>query len=95
MISRKFGISVPELLRVVALLEERNQQDRFQLLHFHLGSQISDIRTLKKAVREITQVYSQLTRRGLGIKFLDVGGGLGINYGGSYASHDRRDQTIP
>jgi len=84
----KFGISVPELLRVVALLEERNQQDRFQLLHFHLGSQISDIRTLKKAVREITQVYAQLTRRGLGIKFLDVGGGLGINYGGSYASHD-------
>jgi arginine decarboxylase len=84
----KFGISVPELLRVVELLEERGQQDRFRLLHFHLGSQISDIRTLKKAVREITQVYVQLKRRGLGLRYLDVGGGLGINYGGTYASHD-------
>ena len=84
----KFGISVPELLRVVEHLEENDEQDRFRLLHFHLGSQISDIRTLKRAVREITQVYVQLKRRGLGIKFLDVGGGLGINYGGTYASHD-------
>lgn len=84
----KFGISVPELLRVVEALESRGEQERFQLLHFHLGSQISDIRTLKKAVREITQVYAQLVRRGLGIKYLDVGGGLGINYGGTYASHD-------
>lgn len=84
----KFGISVPELLRVVERLEEKGEQDRFRLLHFHLGSQISDIRTLKRAVREITQVYAQLKRRGLGIRFLDVGGGLGINYGGTYASHD-------
>lgn len=84
----KFGISVPELLRVVEGLEKRGEQERFQLLHFHLGSQISDIRTLKRAVREITQVYAQLLRRGLGIKYLDVGGGLGINYGGTYASHD-------
>lgn len=84
----KFGISVPELLRVVEHLELHGEQDRFQLLHFHLGSQISDIRTLKRAVREITQVYAQLKRRGVGIRYLDVGGGLGINYGGTYASHD-------
>ena len=84
----KFGISVPELLRVVEHLEAHDEQDRFRLLHFHLGSQISDIRTLKRAVREITQVYAQLKRRGLGIRYLDVGGGLGINYGGTYASHD-------
>jgi arginine decarboxylase len=84
----KFGISIPELLRVVEYLDEQEKLERFQLLHFHLGSQISDIRTLKKAVREITQVYAQLLKRGLTIKYLDVGGGLGVNYGGGYNGSD-------
>ena len=84
----KFGISIPELLRAVEFLENQNRLDRFQLLHFHLGSQISDIRTLKKAVREITQVYAQLIKRGVQIKYLDVGGGLGVNYGGGYSGSD-------
>ncbi|NQV71892.1 biosynthetic arginine decarboxylase [bacterium] len=84
----KFGISIPELLRVVEYLVEQEELERFQLLHFHLGSQISDIRTLKKAVREITQVYAQLLKRGLTIKYLDVGGGLGVNYGGGYNGSD-------
>ena len=84
----KFGISIPELLRLVDYLRNEERLDRFQLLHFHLGSQISDIRTLKKAVREIAQIYAQLLKRGLSIKFLDVGGGLGVNYGGEYAGYD-------
>jgi arginine decarboxylase len=84
----KFGVSIPELVGLVDGLIAKKQFTRFKLLHFHLGSQISDIRILKKAVREITQVYVQLVQRGLQIEYLDVGGGLGINYGGSYANTD-------
>ena len=84
----KFGISIPELLLVLESLTEQDKLERFELLHFHLGSQISDIRTLKKAVREITQVYAQLVKRGVSVKYLDVGGGLGVNYGGGYTGSD-------
>ncbi len=84
----KFGISIPELVRLMDQLKEWDRMDAFKLLHFHLGSQISDIRSLKKAVKEITQVYVQLRDRGCPVEYLDVGGGLGVNYGASYASDD-------
>ena len=76
----KFGISIPELLTLVQTLEAQDLTDAFALLHFHLGSQISNIQTLKKAVKEITQIYVQLKRKGVPIQYLDVGGGLGVNY---------------
>lgn len=76
----KFGVPVPELLRIVDQLAEADQLDAFRLLHFHLGSQISDIQGLKAGVKEITRIYAHLHRRGVPIRYLDVGGGLGINY---------------
>jgi arginine decarboxylase len=76
----KFGISIPDILKLVRILKERNQTDALQLVHFHIGSQIQDIMTLKSAVREATRVYAKLVKMGVGVRYLDVGGGLGINY---------------
>lgn len=81
----KFGIAIPELLRMVQELERRDCRDALQLLHFHLGSQIADIQVLKKAVTEAAQVYASLVKQGIGVTHLDVGGGLGVNYGAGYA----------
>lgn len=80
----KFGLTVPELLRLVKTLDKSGKGDCLELLHFHLGSQISDIQVLRSAVKEITQIYADLVLRGIEVKFLDVGGGLGVNYGGDY-----------
>jgi arginine decarboxylase len=84
----KFGLTIPELIRLVQDLERRDMRDRLELLHFHLGSQIADIQVLRSAVKEIAQIYADLRERGLGIRYLDVGGGLGVNYGGDYDSED-------
>jgi arginine decarboxylase len=81
----KFGIAIPELVRMVQELEKRDLRDALQLLHFHLGSQIADIQVLKQAVKEATQVYVSLQKQGIGVRYLDVGGGLGVNYGAGYA----------
>lgn len=89
--SFKFGLTIPELVKLVKTLELRQMTDRLQLLHFHLGSQISDIQVLRSAVKEITHIYADLTKRGLDIRFLDVGGGLGVNYG---ASADNPESAI-
>jgi arginine decarboxylase len=80
----KFGVSLPELLELVDRLERTNRLDSFILLHFHLGSQIADIQTLKQAVKEMAQIYAELRKRGLPIRYFDVGGGLGVNYSGGY-----------
>jgi len=76
----KFGISLPELLDIVDTLESRDARDAFVLLHFHLGSQISEIRQLRSAAREMSQIYAELVSRGIGIRYLDVGGGVGVRY---------------
>ena len=80
----KFGISLPELIDLVERLEKTGRGTSFVLLHFHLGSQISDIQTLKQAVKEMAQIYAALAGRGLDIRYFDVGGGLGVNYSGDY-----------
>lgn len=84
--SSKFGLSLNELLRI----HERMQKHpgSLALLHFHLGSQVSDIQRLKLAVKEITQVYAQLHKRGARVAYLDVGGGLGVNYESGYTTQD-------
>ncbi len=82
----KFGLTVPELVQLVHELEKRGSSDCLELLHFHLGSQIADTQALRSAVREITQFYADLHLRGVKVKYLDVGGGLGVNYGGNYGS---------
>ncbi len=79
----KFGLTVSEALRALARLKELGMQDALQLLHVHLGSQITNIRLIKGAVTEAAQVYVELKRAGAGLRYLDVGGGLGIDYDGS------------
>ncbi|HEX4772350.1 MAG TPA: biosynthetic arginine decarboxylase [Bryobacteraceae bacterium] len=79
----KFGLTVTEALTAVAYLKERGLEDSLQLLHFHLGSQITNIRQIKAAVIEGARIYVELKKLGTGLRFLDVGGGLGIDYDGS------------
>jgi arginine decarboxylase len=79
----KFGLTVSEILKALELLESRGMADCFKLLHFHLGSQITNIRQVKAAINEAIRVYVDLRRRGAGLEYLDVGGGLGVDYDGS------------
>lgn len=79
----KFGLTVTEVLRVLDDLKARDMQDCFQLLHFHLGSQVTNIRHIKAALNEAARVYVDLVRHDAGLKYLDVGGGLGVDYDGS------------
>jgi arginine decarboxylase len=79
----KFGLSVSEAVRALCELKAWGMADCLQLLHFHLGSQITNIRYLKAAVNEAARVYVELARAGAGLRYLDVGGGLGIDYDGS------------
>jgi arginine decarboxylase len=74
---------VPELVMLMERLG--TQRAGFVLLHFHLGSQIADIHVLKQAVKEITQVYAQMIERSVPVRYLDVGGGLGVNYDAGYS----------
>src|SRR6476646_9837645 len=78
--SSKFGISITELVKLLEDVNTYGFADGFKLLHFHLGSQILDVQNLKQAVKEIARVYATLRRRGIDIQYLDVGGGLGVNY---------------
>jgi arginine decarboxylase len=79
----KFGLTVTEGLRALEQLKALGMEDCLQLLHFHLGSQITNIRQIKAAVIEAARVYVELKRSGAGLKYMDVGGGLGIDYDGS------------
>jgi arginine decarboxylase len=79
----KFGLTVTEALRALEQLRLLGMQDCLELLHFHLGSQITNIRHIKAAVIEAARIYTELKRAGAGLQYLDVGGGLGIDYDGS------------
>ncbi|MFO0879453.1 MAG: biosynthetic arginine decarboxylase [Gemmataceae bacterium] len=79
----KFGLTLSEVLDAVEFLKKRGMEDCLQLVHFHLGSQITNIRSIKNALTEAARVYTELHRVGAGVRFLDVGGGLGIDYDGS------------
>ena len=84
----KFGLSTEELVIAADRLEEEGLSDRFELLHFHIGSQIPDIQSIKRAVQEATRIYVQLRKMGFGVKVIDVGGGLGVDYDGSRTARD-------
>ena len=79
----KFGLDLTEMLQTVEALKEAGLLQDLRLLHFHIGSQINDIAVLKDALQEAGQIYVELTRLGAPMGFLDVGGGLGIDYDGS------------
>jgi arginine decarboxylase len=80
----KFGVSLPELIELVERLEAEGAGERLRLLHFHLGSQISNIQQLRSATKEMAQIYAELRLRGIPVEYLDVGGGVGVNYTGGF-----------
>ncbi len=84
----KFGLTVSEILTAVDRLKERNMADCLKLLHFHLGSQITNIRFVKGALIEAARVYAELVKQGTGIETIDVGGGLGVDYDGSQTNFE-------
>src|SRR6478672_99267 len=79
----KFGLTIPEILQVVNQLREADLLGALQLLHFHIGSQISSISVIKDAILEASKIYVELAQLGANMKYLDVGGGLGVDYDGS------------
>lgn len=84
--SSKFGLNSSELLEALALLRKRGMMECLKLIHFHIGSQITKIRVIKNALREATQFYVQLSKMGFNIEFVDIGGGLGVDYDGTRSS---------
>ena len=84
----KFGLSTVELLAATELLRTEKLGHCLKLLHFHIGSQVPDILTVKKAVQEAARFYAKLVKMGFNIEFLDVGGGLGVDYDGSRSAFD-------
>lgn len=82
----KFGLNSSELLQALDFLEKNKMTSCLKLIHFHIGSQITKIRRIKNALREATQFYVQLTKMGFDIEFIDIGGGLGVDYDGTRSS---------
>ena len=79
----KFGLTTSEILESIHLLREEGQLDALKLLHFHIGSQITDIRRVKNAMREAARVYAKIRQMKIEVEYLDIGGGLGVDYDGS------------
>src|SRR5882762_10986425 len=84
----KFGLSTAEILVATELLKKENLTHCFKLLHFHIGSQVPDILTVKKAVQEAARFYAKLYKMGFPVQYMDVGGGLGVDYDGSRSAFD-------
>ena len=84
----KFGLTVTEIMRGLDELKARGMQDCLKLLLFHLGSQITNIRIVKGALNEAARVYTELAKLGAGLQYLDVGGGLGVDYDGSQTNFE-------
>ncbi len=82
----KFGLNSSELLDALSFLEKNNLMESLKLIHFHIGSQITKIRRIKNALREAMQFYVQLSKMGFRIEFVDIGGGLGVDYDGTRSS---------
>ncbi|MBD2136657.1 biosynthetic arginine decarboxylase [Anabaena sp. FACHB-1237] len=93
----KFGLTIPEIMEAVDKLREADLLGSLQLLHFHIGSQISAINVIKDAIQEASRIYVELAMLGADMQYLDVGGGLGVDYDGSqtnfYASKNYNMQN--
>lgn len=93
----KFGLTIPQIMSAVNKLRDANLLDCLQLMHFHIGSQISAINVIKDAIQEASRIYVELAMLGADMKYLDVGGGLGVDYDGSqtnfYASKNYNMQN--
>jgi arginine decarboxylase len=84
----KFGLQIGEVLEALETLTEHGMRHCLKMLHFHLGSQVTDIRRIKNAVREAARIYAKLYKSGVELEYLNVGGGLGIDYDGSQTPSD-------
>jgi len=85
--SSKFGLTSSELLEALDILEKNKLEDCLRLIHFHIGSQVTKIRRIKTALREASQFYVQLHKLGYKVEFVDIGGGLGVDYDGTRSSN--------
>jgi len=83
----KFGLTSGELLEAMEFLEKNKLKNCLRLLHFHIGSQVTKIRRIKIALREASQFYVQLYKKGFNIEFVDIGGGLGVDYDGTRSAN--------
>jgi arginine decarboxylase len=84
----KFGLTTSEIICAARYLEREGMGDCLKLLHFHIGSQLTDIRAVKEAVSEGGRIYAELHRMGFALEYVDVGGGLGIDYDGTKSTND-------
>ncbi len=84
----KFGLNTAELMAAIELLRAEGWEDCFRLLHFHIGSQVPDILTVRKAVQEGARFYAKVRQLGFPLEYLDVGGGLAVDYDGSRAAFE-------
>jgi len=83
----KFGLSAADLMKVIGKLRDAGKLDCLRLLHFHIGSQVPQIRRIKQAMQEAARFYVEMRKLGAPIEFMDVGGGLGVNYDGSISAN--------
>ena len=83
----KFGLTSSELLEAIDFIEKNKMRDCIRLIHFHIGSQVTKIRRIKVALREASQFYVQLRKMGFNVEFVDIGGGLGVDYDGTGSSN--------
>jgi len=83
----KFGLTSSELMDAMEILEKENLKDSLKLIHFHIGSQITKIRRMKTAMREASQFYVQLVKNGFMVEYVDIGGGMGVDYDGTRSSN--------
>lgn len=84
----KFGLTTTEILDVIRRLQEAGRIDLLNLLHFHIGSQLTDIKRIKNAMKEAARTYAKIRQMGVPIEFLDVGGGMAVDYDGSRTSFE-------
>lgn len=91
----KFGLTISEILNAIKLIQDSGFGDAIRLLHFHVGSQLSDIRFVRDAVQEAARIYARLVKRGIPLSYLDIGGGLAVDYDGSSSSgHSSMNYTM-
>ena len=84
----KFGLTSPEINRAVSMIQEEGFGDSLQLIHFHIGSQVTNIQTIKRATVEASRYYCELSLMGFPMQYIDVGGGLGVDYDGSRSNFE-------
>ena len=84
----KFGLTTTEILEVIRRLQDAGRADMLRLLHFHIGSQLTDIKRIKNAMKEAARTYAKIQKMGLPIEYLDVGGGMAVDYDGSRTSFE-------